>query len=478
MKASLILLVVALPLVSGAQGPAAQEAPKSQVAVDPLVALLRNRALGAPRGKYEAAKVHLSQETSQLPRSFTTNNDPQLALYLEQALERNPAIRQSFARYRAALQRLPQVRSLPDPMLGFGQYLRSSETRVGPQTTMVTLSQKFPWFGKLSDKEKIAAKEAAVLREQHEVRKAEVVRQVKLAYYDLAYLDQAIVITGEDLSLLQHYETLARARYAKGVGLQQAVVKLQAEITRDRNRLEILRSQRVDAEAILNTLLDRPARNPIGRVTSGPRPKAAVAFDQLYEIGRRRRPEVQAALLQIERDEKRMDLARKNYWPDLTVGASLINVEPRADLPGRLNPPVQNGKNVYSFTVGLNIPIRRRKYDAAVLEATEDKIASREGYRNIVNGMEASIRAVGFRIQTLEEQIQLFERTLLLQAQQALRSTEAAYSTGTLGILDLLDSERVLLEVCLGLARLQSDYTKVLAEMERAIGAPFPEAKP
>ena len=62
-----------------------------------------------------------------------------------------------------------------------------------------------------------------------------------------------------------------------------------------------------------------------------------------------------AALFQIERDEKRMDLARKNYWPDLTLGASLINVEPRADLPGRLNPPVQNGKNVYSFTVGLNI---------------------------------------------------------------------------------------------------------------------------
>ena len=478
MKATLILLVVVLPLVSGAQGPTVREVPKPRVPVDSLVTLLRNREPGAPRVKYAAAKVHPSQETSQLPRSFTTNNDPQLALYLERALERSPAIRQSFARYRAALQRLPQVRSLPDPMLGFGQYLRSPETRVGPQTTMVTLSQKFPWFGKLSDKEKIAAKEAAVLREQHEVRKAEVVRQVKLAYYDLAYLDQAMAITEQDLFLLQHYETLARARYAQGVGLQQAVVKLQAEITRDHNRLETLRSQRVDAEAILNTLLDRAARNPIGHVTSGPRPKAAVEFDQLYEIGRRRRPEVQAALLQIERDEKRIDLARKNYWPDLTLGASLVHVEPRADLPGRLNPPVQNGKNVYSFTVGLNIPIRRRKYDAAVLEATEDKIASREGYRNIVNGMESGIRAVGFRIQTMEAQIRLFERTLLPQAQQALRSTESAYSTGTLGVLDLLDSERVLLEVRLGLARLNSDYTKVLAEMERTIGAPFPEATP
>ena len=477
MKTTLILLVLALPLLAGAQGPALRKGPQLPVSPDPLVTLLRDRELGAPRGKDKAAKLPPSQGSTQVPRSFTTNGDPQLARYLEQALDRNPAVRRSFAGYRAALQRQPQARALPDPMLSFTQHLRTPETRVGPQTTALSLSQRLPWFGKRSDREKIAAKEAAGFRQQHEAQKAEVVLRVKLAYYELAYIDRAIAVTEEDLSLLQHYETLARARYAQGVGLQQAVVKLQSEITRDRNRLEALRSQRVDAQTALNALLDRPASSPIDRVTPGPRPKAAVDFDALYEIGRRQRPEVQAALLQIERDEKRIDLARKNYWPDLTLGASLINVEPRTDLPGRLNPPVQNGKNVYSFTVGLNIPIRRRKYDAAVLEATEDKIASREGYRNLVNGMESGIRAVGFRIQTLEEQIQLFERTMLPQVQQALRSTEAAYATGTLGVLDLLDSERVLLEVRLGLARLRSDYTKALAEMERAIGAAFPEGK-
>ena len=87
--------------------------------------------------------------------------------------------------------------------------------------------------------------------------------------------------------------------------------------------------------------------------------------------------------------------------------------------------------------------------------------------------MEASVRAIGFSIETSERQISLFENTLLPQADQALRSTEAAYSTGSLGVLDLLDSERVLLDVRLGLAKLNSDYMKSLAEMERAIGAPF-----
>ncbi len=405
-------------------------------------------------------------------QSYSTNEDPQLALYLEQALERNPAVRQSFARYRAALQRLPQVSALPDPVLGFTRYFRSPETRVGPQTTVLTLSQRFPWFGKLSDKEKIAAKEAAAFREQHEAQKDEVIRQLKLVYYDLAYIDRAIRIAEEDQALLEHYETLAQARYAQGVGLQQAVIRLQAEITRVHNRLEHLRSQRVSAEASLNTLLDLPARSPVGGIVLETRPGVEIHFDALTEIGRNHRPEVQAALLQIEKDEGRIHLARKNYWPDFTLGASFINVS------GRPGPPAQNGRNIYSFTAGVNIPIRRRKYDAAVIEATEDRIGSREGYRSVLNSVEGAVRTVGFRIQTLEEQITLFERTLLPQAEQALGSTETAYSTGTLGVMDLLDSERVLLEVRLGLEQLRSEYMKSLAEMERAIGAPFPQPGP
>jgi outer membrane protein TolC len=45
-------------------------------------------------------------------------------------------------------------------------------------------------------------------------------------------------------------------------------------------------------------------------------------------------------------------------------------------------------------------------------------------------------------------------------------------------VLELLDSERTLLEVRLSLAQFQSDYMKTLAEVERATGAAFPEVTP
>ncbi|HUG82631.1 MAG TPA: TolC family protein [Bryobacterales bacterium] len=411
-------------------------------------------------------------------QTYSSNNDARLREFIEEALDRNPGVRESFLRYQAGLQRIPQVTSLPDPMLGVTQFARTPETRVGPQTTVLSLSQKFPWFGKLSDQGKLAAKDAEVLSELHQAHRAEVIQQVKLAYYDLAYIDRAIVITNEDEQLLGHYETLAQARYSQGIGLQQAVIKLQAEITRDRNRLQVLKRQRVDSEAALNTVRDQPAGTPVAPIERLSPLDVEIDLDALYAVGRDARPEVKAAFLEIEKHEKRIHLAERQYWPDLTLGASWGNVNGRHDQAGRLSPPADNGKDVYSVVVGVNLPIFRRKYDAGVQEATETFGAAREAYRDVVNEVGLSVRSVGFRIQTIEEQLALFEKALLPQAEQALRSTETAYATGTTGVLDLLDGERTLLEVRLGLARLETDYLKALADMERAIGSAFPEEKP
>ena len=359
-------------------------------------------------------------------------------------------------------------------MLSVTQHLRAPETRVGPQTSGISVSQRIPWFGKLSDQGKVAAKQAAAREEMVRARRAEVVRQVKLAYYDLAYLDQAIAITAEEEQLLRHYESLAQARYSQGVGLQQAVVKLQAEITRVRFRRQELLRKRFDAETALNALRDQPVHASIPAVGPVDRPVVKVDREQLQQIARTGRPEVKAALLRVESDDDSVRLARRQYWPDVVVGAAWGRIGDRQDLAGRMQPPPMNGKDVFSVTLGVNIPLYRSKYDAGVQAASARHSAARQAYRNAVNDVDVAVRSAGFALQMIEEQIALFRRALLPQAEQALRSTEEAYSTGTTGVLELLDSEEILLDVRLGLARLQADYMKTLAEMERAVGSAFP----
>jgi outer membrane protein TolC len=406
---------------------------------------------------------------------YSTHGDAQLAAYVEQAIDKDPVVEASFARYRAALQKIPQATALPDPMLNVTPFARSPETRVGPQNFGVSLSQKLPWFGKLSEKGKVALKEADYQARLHEAAKADVVRQVKLAYHDLAYVDRAIEITREEIDVLGHFEKLATARYSQGVGLQQGVVKLQAEITRLWNRMEQLRARRVDAEAALNTLMDRPPGEPLPRAVPPERPRVVLDNELLAGKAREASPEMRAAFERIEQQEKRVHAAKKEYWPDVTLGVGYVNVTGRNDPAGRQFPPPDNGKDVWSFSVGVNLPIGRRQRDAAVLEASEAMIASKQGYRQRRNSVEAAIRSLTFRLRTIKDQTRLFEGTLLPQAEQALRASEAAYSTGAVSVLDLLDSERMLLEVKLGLAGFEADYMKTLAELERAIGGPVPE---
>ena len=73
------------------------------------------------------------------------------------------------------------------------------------------------------------------------------------------------------------------------------------------------------------------------------------------------------------------------------------------------------------------------------------------------------------------EQVELFEHVLLIQAEQSLRSAESGYAAGSLNSLDLLDAERVLLEVRTGIERARADHAIAYARLEGAIGAPLDE---
>ncbi|MDP6605770.1 MAG: TolC family protein [Dehalococcoidia bacterium] len=415
---------------------------------------------GAPRGTYSA------------------NGDPRLGTLIEVALARNTEILGSTADYRAAQTRVAQVGTFPDPVVGITQSLWSPETRVGPVGTVLSFSQQVPWFGKRDDDEAIVASEAEAARYVHGAAEAEVVRRLKVAYYDLAFLDRAIDITEEDRELLGHYETLAQARYAQGVGLQQAVLKLQAELTRSIDRLATLRQRRSDAAAILNTLLDRPPDLPVEPVASTVVLNAALFWERLYTMGRENRPEVNAALRRIDARETGVTAAERRYLPDVTFGAGVSLIGNRNDPAGIVNPPPDNGKNAITLSLGLSLPLFRDKYDASTAEAAERLVAARQRHRGAINQVEVEIRSHGTRLQTLRDQLALFTDLLLPQAQQTLASSEAAYSTGTIGVLDLLDSERVLFDVQVGLAQLRSDYMKTLADLERAVGTAFPEVTP
>jgi len=402
--------------------------------------------------------------------------DARLRDYIEEALQRNPAVMEVRARYQASLERAPQVEGLPDPVLSFSQAIRSVETRVGPQRNILQFSQKLPWFGKLDLKTKVALQEAEARYQLYVAQQRTVIADVKRAFYDLSFVDEALYITGEERAVLEHYEALASSRYASGQGLQQAVLKIQTEITKITSRLDTLHQQRTSLEARLNTLRDRPAHDPISAFGDLDLPQTEIVLEELYSLGQENRQELKAVKSLMEKNERAIDLSKKSASPDVTLGATFINVGRRDDPAGIEMPPPDNGKNAFSLSISVTLPLWGDKYDAEVREATEDLSAERYRYVRIQNDMELQIRDLAVRLETLQRQMALFNDALIPQAEETLRSTEAAYETGQVGVLDLLDSERFLLELRLANARFRSDYLAALAALERAVGAEFPQS--
>lgn len=400
---------------------------------------------------------------------------PAVADLVREALERNPALAASRARARAAERRAPQVSALPDPVAGLTAFLLSPETRVGPQQVMVSLAQRFPWFGKLDLRERSALHAAAVARAESETRALELVTEVRSLTYELAFLDAWEEILQSDRATLERYEELSRTRYASGVGLGQEVIKIQAEITRDDSRLLTIADRRATVVARLNALRDRPAGTEVPafelpELPTGELPEAALAA--LRRAAVESRPEIAARDAEIARAETDGELADLERRPDVTVGLSYTVVGDREDGPGRINPPEGNGDDILGLSASINLPVWKDRIDAGIEEALERRRAAEEARRGVVAEIERSLGELTERLELTWRQLRLLDDVLAIQAEESLSSAEAAYSAGNLDALNLLDAERVLLDVRTSRARTRADWAIALARLEGTVGRP------
>ncbi len=388
-------------------------------------------------------------------------------------LVRNPRLAVLAAKARSGDQRAPQVRSLPDPMASLTLFLLQPQTRVGPQQASAGISQRLPWFGKLKLREQAALLEAAATWTRVETLRLELVTKVRNLYLELQYLDREQQIVVEDQTTLKHYEELARARYASGVGIGQTVIKIQAEITRARTRLLDIQERRAALIAEINALRDRAEGTPVSVGGSTPAVDTLPSFDRIRESALGARPELAEVQALIDAATTRIDLSKKNYRPDFTVGLNYALVGKRDDTAGRLNPPEGNGDDILGISGAINLPIWREKLAAGVEEAIQQRLAAEETRRAITAEINGDLADLARRIPLIREQLGLFDQILTAQATESLRSAEIAYASGTANALDLLDAERVLLGVRIAAERVRTDLAIAAAKLEGVLGSPL-----
>ncbi len=252
----------------------------------------------------------------------------QLQDLVSEALSNNPEIQASQARMEASRYRVPQAGSLPDPMVMFGyqnEGFRKFTYDTSPDSQfMISASQMFPFYGKRSLKEKMAQFDSESLQAMHRNLVLKTESRVKELYYDLFLAYKSLDLVTQRGDLLDRIESLSMSRYSSGAGMQQEVLMAQTEKYMLLERAEMQRQKIRAIEAMLASTLGRATGSLQGRPAE-PKPQVlTMGLEKAIQDALDRSPEIQSRDKMIEAGRTRVQMARKEYYPDFTINASVF----------------------------------------------------------------------------------------------------------------------------------------------------------
>jgi outer membrane protein TolC len=401
---------------------------------------------------------------------------PSLDDYRRHAMLQNPGLQAAYQRVVAALERVPQATALPEPRLTYGYFIRKVETRVGPQRHRLGVMQAFPWFGTLRLRGVAALAGAEAAAQRLEATRLRLAYRVADPYCELHYLAQAVAITKENIELLRYIETVARSQYRVRGAPYADVIRAQVELSKLEDQLRSLEDLRQPLAARLNAALDRPADAPVPWPQDLPAGRLGAADPTVLAWLREASPELGALSAEIARQQAAVALARKGYYPGLSLGLSYIATGPA------LMPTPDSGKDPVMAELGLTLPIWRSKYRGAEREARARQRSAEHALAERSNTLAAEAKMALFRLRDAERRIVLYRDSLLPKAKQSLEATQTAYTASKASLTDYVDAERVLLAFRLAYERARADRAQRLAELEMLVGRPLaqevPEAEP
>ncbi len=356
--------------------------------------------------------------------------------YLEIAAENNPGLQAKYRVFEAAMERVSQVNSLPDPTFSFGYFISPVETRVGPQRARFSLTQMFPWFGTLKASGDIAALNAEAQYQGFLDAKNRLYYQVAVVYYPLYELSQWIELEQENIKILESYKAIATSKFENDEGTLVDVLRVDLILKDAQTNLEILRKKKQPLITSFNKLLNRDESAEV--VVEG---SLSVSQDEINRDSLlANNPVLDELDIRLEASKKREVLSEKQGLPKLGVGLDYVIVGERSDMA-----VPDNGQNALMPMVSVGLPIFRGKYKAAKKEAQlmqESYLLQKEERINqLISGFEMA----DFDREKQLDLLKLYDEQIA-EIQQVLNLLLSAYSNSGKEFEEVLRNQQQLLK--------------------------------
>ncbi len=372
----------------------------------------------------------------------------------------NPALRAARLEADAAGARVSQAGALPDPTLQFGLENRPVKGfgTMDPMTmNTVQLTQTLPWPGKLGYAQERTRRLADASKLDADEAEVDLVARVKSTYYQLAYMDRALVVMSQTRDLLRSFVQVASAMYSVGSGLQQDVLQAQVAVATMTEDITVMTQDRVAAAARLDALLGRDANLPVGPVELPDADDSLPSVDSLMALAAQRRPALAAARQRALAAEAGYREARRELLPDLMLGVQ-YGQRPQYD-------------NMVSLMVGISIPVWAGARQLPMRREMQAMQAAREAdQRDLGNETYARLAELRAEAERARNLSRLYATSILPQARASVEAALGSYRVGQVNFMSLVDNQMTVNRYAIEGVRLLAEYQGAKAEIEALTG--------
>ncbi len=392
--------------------------------------------------------------TTTAPAEETT-----LSQLLLEAAENNAELKASYYRWQAAQTAVKPSNQLPNPQITYANYLKSVETRVGPQKHRVSVRQMVPWLGKLHQKKQLAMQEALVEEQRSKLLKLKLFRDLKHLVFDHYFIDRTIKIKEENLLLLDVLELTAQSAARVGGSISD-VIQAQIEVSKLHDDIQSVRKRLKVQETRLNAILHRPVETLFSIPTDIANFTNATESAYNIEGSLESNPEIRVLELRNSVKQASKQLAHQKRFPDITLGVDWIQTDSAV-----MSTP-DSGKDPIIASVAISVPLWQTDYKASEDSAASQADAAGQDLDQKRFTIASEHQAVLLQIEDAEWQIQLYQNDLKPQAEQTFNILQEAYETGKADYERFLGIQKMLLELNLSLERSRVMKAKSIATLE------------
>ncbi len=393
-----------------------------------------------------------------------------LAAAVKVAVADNPGLSAMRARAEAMAAIPSQLGSLPDPTLSFNALNLPVDTfsvgQEGMTQMQIGLGQKFPFPGKLGLREDAANFEAKAAGIEVEESRLWLIRNVRSIWWRLFYIDQALNIIDSNKELLRQFVEIAQTKYKVGKGLQQDVLLAQLELSKLLDKEIQLAGMRRNEEARLNALLNWPTSRALTLAeTTVPKLPSLRQETALQKQAESIRPLLIAQQSRIHAAQSRVDLAKKDYYPDFNLGVA-YGFRSGSNLDG------SDRADMASLKFSMSLPLYSgSKQDKAVDQRNSELLQQNYRLQDAREQVYAQISQAMADYHRASEQVVLFKTGIIPQSRQTVDSMLAGYQVNKVDFLNLVRAQLTLYNYEIQYWLSFSTAQQALAALEAVVGS-------